>query len=254
SPITAAAVLKKHGIQPFTWDAVEQPADNTVVLVQDSFTSFFDTAVLDGAVSVLKALGYQVVATPVRANGKGLHVKGMRQAFAELSASNQAFFDRLAATELPLVGIEGVVNLIGRSEARDIGTAGWHVQGLQEFLVAQALPKRLAGVQAPDLFAHCTEKTALGSMTADWQAVFSALGASLPVAQVGCCGMSGVYGHETEHRNGAVKLFHMSWGSKVDQTSLVTGFSCRCQVKAIQGARPRHPIEWLAEQLAAADR
>ena len=254
SNVTAAAVLRKHGVAPFAYAQLDNAPDNAVVLVQDSFTSFFDTAVLDASIQVLKSLGYAVIATPIHANGKGLHVKGMRSAFREVATTNQAMFERLTASGLPLIGIEGVVNLIGRSEACDAGLAGWHVQSLQEFLVTQSLPTRLDGVRAPDLFAHCTEKTALGSMNADWQAVFAALGATLPVAQVGCCGMSGVYGHETEHRDGAVKLFNMSWGDKVSADSLVTGFSCRCQVKAIQGTRPRHPIEWVAEQLAALER
>ena len=246
---TAASLLKQAGIAEFDWQQLQQPPENAVILIQDSFTYCFDAPVIAAAARSLKALGYQVIVPPPRQNGKGLHVKGMRQAFAEVSRANQAYFDRLAATGLPLVGVEAVVNLIGRSEAKAAAVAGWKIQSLQEFLVSQPLPKRLSG-QAR-LMPHCTEKTALPTMPSDWQAVFTALGAELSVEQTGCCGMSGVYGHEAKNRASSVKLFEMSWADKQPVDALVTGFSCRCQVKSLAGARPQHPIEWLAERLEA---
>ena len=249
SNVTANQQLKNVGVDAFDWSQIEQPKANSVVLIQDSFTHCFDTQVIGAAAKVLKNLGYNVIVPPPRHNGKGLHVKGMREAFSEVSRANQAFFDRIVSTGLPMVGVEAVVNLIGRSEVKSAGVAGWKVQSLQEFLVTQDLPKRLQG-QAR-LMPHCTEKTALPTMGSDWQAVFKALGAELSVEQSGCCGMSGVYGHEAKNRESAVKLFEMSWADKQPADALVTGFSCRCQVKAIEGARPQHPIEWLAERLEA---
>ena len=249
SATPANKALKDAGFAEFDWDRVENPAANTVILVQDSFTHCFDAPVIVAAARALRALGYQVIVTPARHNGKGLHVKGLREAFAEVTRANQAFFDRLSASGLPLIGVEAVVNLIGRSEALTAGVAGWKIQSLQEFLSTQSLPKRLSGHAR--LMPHCTEKTALPTMGADWQQVFEQLGADLQVEQTGCCGMSGVYGHEKSNRNNAVKLFNMSWADKQPSEALVTGFSCRCQVKALAGQRPQHPIEWLAERLEA---
>lgn len=246
SRLTATQILQHHDIPKFNWKQLED--SSTVALIQDSFTSYFDTPVLDAAIRVLKAIGYTVVVTPVRSNGKALHVKGWRKPFKAISARNQAFFQRIADSGRPMVGLEGVVNLIGRSEAKDMGLDGWHIQSLQEFLVGHDLPDVLDG-QSVTLAPHCTEKTGLPTMTADWQAVFSKMGGELKTLEVGCCGMSGAYGHEASKRDDAVKLFDMSWKDQIEPTTLVTGFSCRCQVKAIQGQRPKHPIEWLAERL-----
>ena len=249
SSTPADKALRQAGFEAFDWQQIEQPKDNTLVLVQDSFTHCFDAPVILAAAKALRALGYNVVVTRPRANGKGLHVKGMRGEFAEVTRANQAFFDRLSSTGLPLVGVEAVVNLLGRSEALTTGVAGWKIHSLQEFLVQQALPQKLSGDVR--LMPHCTEKTALPTMGADWQQVFAKLGATLTVEETGCCGMSGVYGHERNNRDRAVKLFDMSWADKKPTEALVTGFSCRCQVKAVQGQRPQHPIEWLAERLEA---
>ena len=72
-----------------------------------------------------------------------------------------------------------------------------------------------------------------------------------PVA-VGCCGMAGTYGHETDNLENSKALYDMSWAEPAANTSyevVATGYSCRSQIKRFGGGSPRHPLQVLCEQL-----
>jgi Fe-S oxidoreductase len=107
------------------------------------------------------------------------------------------------------------------------------------------------------LFGHCTERTAEAGSQAQWQRIFGALGVELDLVATGCCGMCGVFGHEAEHLDESRGIFDMSWrtalaGDDEEQRSrnLVTGHSCRSQVKRFEGFLARHPVEALRDLLS----
>jgi Fe-S oxidoreductase len=99
------------------------------------------------------------------------------------------------------------------------------------------------------LFAHCTEKTALAGSEAQWQHIFKYFGLSLSSIPVGCCGMAGTYGHEKVNLENSTSLYKMSWQDKVAQLTteqvLVTGYSCRSQVKRLDNKVTLHPVQAL---------
>ncbi|MCH8538419.1 MAG: (Fe-S)-binding protein, partial [Alkalimonas sp.] len=68
-----------------------------------------------------------------------------------------------------------------------------------------------------------------------------------------CCGMAGTYGHEQQNLSNSKALFDMSWRQQVDKhgtdTILVTGFSCRSQVKRLVGDKPKHPLQQLLHSI-----
>jgi Fe-S oxidoreductase len=123
------------------------------------------------------------------------------------------------------------------------------------------------------LLAHCSEKTALPETEETWKKIFAQFGLTLNVTSVGCCGMAGTYGHELEHFNNSRGIYDLSWSmhakmstrsssdgtaeTTLDESSthknpqqiLVTGYSCRSQVKRFEQYRPKHPIEVLAGML-----
>ena len=75
-------------------------------------------------------------------------------------------------------------------------------------------------------------------------------GASLRVLPSGCCGMAGTYGHEAEHRATSEQIYGMSWGPQVAEWAgngrlLATGYSCRSQVKIVDGQVLPHPAQAL---------
>ncbi|WP_272978427.1 (Fe-S)-binding protein, partial [Idiomarina baltica] len=68
-----------------------------------------------------------------------------------------------------------------------------------------------------------------------------------------CCGMAGTFGHERSNLKESIALYQMDWAEAVKQygTSGITatGFSCRSQVKRLEGKRVRHPLEVILSYL-----
>ena len=240
--------------------------ERAVILLQDAFTTYYDAQVLVAVYDLLRALGFEPHVAPYFANGKGLHVKGFVGRFGRMVRKNAAILRALAATGVPLVGVDPAVVLTYRDEyPAALGTSdtGFTVHLLQEWLVGRipATFGRAAGAAAAPgytLFGHCTERTYALASQAQWQQVFAALGLSLELTSLGCCGMCGMFGHEREHREESRGIFELSWaralpeGAEERAQVLATGHSCRHQVERFAGFLPRHPAEVLAAHLAEA--
>ncbi len=272
---TLAAGLRQRRAPSFDEKALERSSpeerDRTVLVVQDAFTTFYEPNVALAAYDVLTRLGLRVVFLPFFENGKGLHVKGFLRRFRAVASRNAAFLARVSKLGIPIVGIEPAVTLTYRDEyvhALGAKAVPFRVQLLQEYL-SERLPElaEKAGIVAQGerpalrLFGHCTERTAEPKSQAQWQRVFKALGVELDVVPVGCCGMCGVFGHEAEHLEESRGVFAMSWEKALagvprrgDGAPLVTGHSCRSQVKRFAGFVPRHPVEALRDLLASGPR
>jgi Fe-S oxidoreductase len=225
-----------------------------VIIVQDAFTSFFEPAVLLAAVDVLQRLGFQPLIAHFRPNGKGMHVKGFLNWFRRTARKNAEALRRLEASGIPLVGIEPAVTLTYRDEY-SVEELGVRVHLLQEWLV-KVLPGRILSGERKEtytLLGHCTERTACPDSQADWRRILAHFGLEGMSAAVGCCGMCGVFGHETEHAAESQGIYDMSWRPIVEQSRtdegllLATGYSCRTQVERFSGLRPAHPIQFIEE-------
>jgi Fe-S oxidoreductase len=99
------------------------------------------------------------------------------------------------------------------------------------------------------------EKSLVWDSPKQWQQVFHGIGIPLMVVSTGCCGMAGIYGHEVEHFTQSKGIYEISWGRYLSgihqerQCVLVTGFSCRSQVKRFEGFVPQHPVQALLKLL-----
>jgi Fe-S oxidoreductase len=121
--------------------------------------------------------------------------------------------------------------------------------------VQEWLARRIEKTTAPAagdyiLLPHCTERTTAQPSLSDWQSVFARLGLGLKILPSGCCGMAGTYGHEAEHRATSEHIYSLSWASHVAEAGaggrlLADGYSCRSQVKIIDGVRLQHPVQAL---------
>lgn len=69
------------------------------------------------------------------------------------------------------------------------------------------------------LLAHCTERTNAPETVKHWVEIFERLGVDLVVAAVGCCGMSGTFGHEASNRAISEKLYAMSWKPVIEHAA-----------------------------------
>jgi len=227
---------------------------SSVVLVQDAFTSYFESQLVLDVCDFLTHLGFNVYIAPFKANGKPLHVHGFLSAFSSSAAKNSQMLKQLADTSVPLIGIDPSMTLTYRQEYPSAGIETPEVLLLQEWLIHQvaALEKAATGIKAHQyrLLAHCTEKTSAPASNKQWQKVFQHLGQSLTVEAVGCCGMAGTYGHESANIENSKALYAMSWKSVIEDKNdsgipLATGYSCRSQVKRIDKIAIDHPLQAL---------
>ncbi|EOC5813806.1 FAD-binding and (Fe-S)-binding domain-containing protein [Cronobacter turicensis] len=226
----------------------------TVLVVQDPFTSYYDAQVVADFVRLCEKLGFQPVVLPFSPNGKAQHIKGFLQRFARTARKTADFLNRVAALGMPLVGVDPALVLCYRDEYNQtLGEARgeFHVQLVHEWLTT-ALAERPAapvGGESWYLFGHCTEVTALPGTAGQWAAIFAKFGAKLEGVNVGCCGMAGTYGHEVKNHANSLGIYELSWHQAMQRLPrarcLATGYSCRSQMKRIEGSGVRHPLQAL---------
>jgi FAD/FMN-containing dehydrogenase/Fe-S oxidoreductase len=259
--------LRRRGIELATPERLAALTDaqrgKAVILVQDTFTSYFETRLVLDLVDLLGRLGFYVLVAPFMPNGKPLHVHGFMKAFEKSARRNAQMLNALADSGVPLVGIDPSMTLTYRQEyayALDADQLP-PVQLVQEWLVQQqdVLGAAAKGLPAGAfrLLAHCTEKTSAAPSIRSWQSVFAALGQRLEVLSVGCCGMSGTYGHESANYATSQRIYDLSWREPVNDADnhgrlLATGYSCRSQVKRFDEQEIPHPVQALLEQLSRA--
>ncbi|MGL1956737.1 MAG: FAD-binding oxidoreductase [Colwellia sp.] len=263
---TLKSQVKKSGFSGFDLTKLKALTDKQrqhyVFVVQDPFTSFYDAKTVQSMMVLIKALGLEPILLPFKPNGKAQHVKGFLARFAKTATSASEFLNELAHLNIPMLGMEASMVLCYRDEYKKIlgdKRGSFHVLLAHEWLLSFIKQDHkfnldiTANQQKFKLFAHCTEKTALANSENEWQEIFSHFGLNLEKVNVGCCGMAGTYGHEKSNLENSTALFNLSWQPKLDELApeqiLVTGFSCRSQIKRLTELKARHPVAALLSAL-----
>jgi len=256
-PLTQRVEAK---VTQYNYDALrglsETQKANTVLIVQDPFTSFYDASVVEDYVSLVSALGFTPVLLPFKPNGKPEHVKGFLSRFAKTAKNTAEFLNEVASLNIPMVGVDASLVLCYRDEyVKTLGEArgDFHVLTVNEWLAMvpdSTFANVSKGAQQPlALLSHCTEKTAMPASEQDWQAIFAKVGQPVDIVAVGCCGMAGTYGHEAEQKEKSLAIYGLSWEQALKQypqdAIMATGYSCRSQVARIEQFKPRHPLQCL---------
>ena len=271
SPQVSRASVKKQlrawGIAEATPQALALLTDrqraNSVILVQDAFTTHFEAKLVMNIVELLSRLELRVFVMPFSANGKPLHVQGFLGAFERTASQQAKRLTALSRFDVPMVGIDPAMTLTYRQEyVKALGqNAVPQVLLLQEWLATRLNTLVPQGLTLEDpgfrLLSHCTEKTNAPGSPKAWQQVFAAFGLKLELANTGCCGMSGTYGHETRNVETSKTIYAQSWQPQVEDDSytgtlLATGYSCRSQVKRFSQQTLAHPLQALLRQWRAA--
>ena len=231
-----------------------------VVIVQDAFTSYFETSVVVDLFELLKLLEFEPSLMPFHPNGKPLHVHGFLGWFKRLGESNAKKLRQLDALDVPMIGLDPSMTMTYRSEYKEAAIEVPQVELVQEFiskhLVEGAVVTTLP-VKRFRLFGHCTEATNAKESLSLWKPIFAMAGQSLEIESVGCCGMAGTYGHEKANLETSKTIYAQSWKPKVEATApsdeeiLATGYSCRSQVKRLSDQSVRHPVSALRAILAS---
>ncbi len=224
----------------------------SVIIVQDAFTRYFETELILDTIDLLLKLDFIPWVAPFRANGKPLHVHGYRKKFNKTAYKTSRVLNKLSETGIPLIGIEPSMTLAYRGEYKKaLDKNAPNVLLIQEWLAKQPLPSFLETEgKTYKLLAHCTEKTNAVNSIKDWQTIFEKLGHQLEIVNVGCCGMAGTYGHETNNVETSKHIYSLSWHDVInnpdlENTLVATGFSCRSQVKRIDNKAIPNPIQAL---------
>ncbi|WP_417350166.1 FAD-binding and (Fe-S)-binding domain-containing protein [Ferrimonas sp.] len=226
---------------------------NTLVIVQDPFTSYYDAVVVERAAQLLQALGYRVRVMDYQPNGKPQHIKGFMDKFTETATRSARALNRVASFGVTLVGVDPALVLTYRDEYNLVlgdARGDFQVLLLNEFLVTQLerWPQKPKGEAVYKLMTHCTENSLRPQAVAEWQTLFGHFGGELIHQAGGCCGMAGTFGHERGNLAISKDLYDLSWKPAIEAATeevLVSGYSCRSQVKRHEKQRPRHPLEAL---------
>ena len=257
--IDMRAELERRGVRvaaPLALDALsEAERRKTVVVVQDAFTTHYDSAVVLDLLELLQRLGFQPWLAPFRPNGKPQHVLGLLDQFRSTAGLNASMLKQLADTGVSLVGLDPSMTLAYRAEyVKALGEDAVPSIVLPQEWLAERLDElpQLAvdGNPSWTLLPHCTERTNAPAATADWAKVGRRLGVDLQIAASGCCGMAGLYGHEAANRATSEAIYGLSWGPILADArhagrTLATGYSCRCQASLIDGLQLMHPVQLL---------
>ncbi|MFA0085657.1 FAD-binding and (Fe-S)-binding domain-containing protein [Vibrio sp. 10N.261.51.F12] len=224
-----------------------------VLIVQDPFTSFYDAEVVEDFVKLVLVLGKTPVILPFKPNGKAAHIKGFLKQFADGAQSTADFLQRVALLNIPLVGVDPALVLCYRDEYVEIledKRGEFDVLTVHEWLtpLLKTLTPSVSSDKEPwYLFAHCTEKTKLPNAEKEWGSIFSHFGGQLNTVPVGCCGMAGTFGHESDKLQMSKDIYGLSWkpqmASLPKDRCLVTGYSCRSQVKRFEDQPVKHPLQ-----------
>lgn len=256
---TLAKRIRRHPIANFDLQRLaalpEQERDKYTIIVQDPFTSYYEADVVEDFIALLVKLGKKPVLLPFKPNGKAQHIKGFLKQFKSTAESTSEFLNEVAQLNIPLVGVDPAMVLCYRDEYAEL--LGEQRGDFKVLMVHEWLLPRLDQFTAKSaqdnapwyLFAHCTEKTKLPNAEKEWGAIFTHFGATLQSVPVGCCGMAGTFGHEVDKLQMSKDIFALSWKPNLDklpsERCLISGYSCRSQVKRFEHIKPKHPLQAL---------
>ncbi|NGZ13474.1 FAD-binding oxidoreductase [Vibrio aestuarianus] len=233
----------------------QQDRDQHVIVVQDPFTSYYDADVVEDFIQLLIKLGKNPILLPFKPNGKAQHIKGFLKQFTSTAQNTAAFLSQVADLNIAMVGVDPALVLCYRDEYNEIlgdkrgdfdvlTVHEWLLPRLAEFNASEALD-----TEAWYLFAHCTEKTKLPNAEKEWGMIFTHFGAKLHTVPVGCCGMAGTFGHELDKLEMSKDIYGLSWQPSLEklpkERCLISGYSCRSQVKRFEHFKPKHPLQAL---------
>ncbi|MEM6781116.1 MAG: FAD-binding and (Fe-S)-binding domain-containing protein [Pseudomonadota bacterium] len=252
---TKEILLKNKDYPPPTPENIKR-TENPVIVVQDAYTTFYEPELVKSVLELLQKLGYTPLLAPFRQSGKSWHVRGFSEKFKNIALANIAHLENMSELGAPMIGIDPSITLVYRDEYHKIldRKPKYSVLLLQEFLSVVVQSRDLPKIQkipqsTYPLFLHCTEKTMKPQSADEWATLLKAFDINTEVIETGCCGMAGAYGHEAEHVEYSKGLYELSWKGKVNDTALVTGYSCRSQIHRLEDFTVKHPLELLNELL-----
>ncbi|HJS33705.1 MAG TPA: heterodisulfide reductase-related iron-sulfur binding cluster, partial [Alphaproteobacteria bacterium] len=251
--------------------AAARAADSAdVVLLADTFNTYFEPENIHAALAVLRAAGHRVTVATARDGGRPLCCG--RTFLAEglvddARTEARRMLDALApfvARNAAIVGLEPSCLFTLRDEflallpGAETDRLAARAMLFEEFLAAEHKAgrldtlklKRLAAVRAL-VHGHCHQK-AFGAMGAVESVLKLVPELKVEIIASSCCGMAGAFGYEAEHYDISMKMADLSLLPAVraaggDTLIVADGTSCRHQIKDGTG-RPAVHVALVLEQ------
>ncbi len=232
-------------------------AERTVVLFPDTFNNYQRPEILEAAVSVLTAAGYQVTIPPrPLCCGRPLYDWGMLDRARRLLSQVMDTLGEAAQNGVPIVCLEPACAATFRDELVNLFPDDDRARAIcrQSMMLSELLEQD--GYQPPRLerkalvHAHCNHHAVMG-VDAEL-AVLDRLGLDYTyLDNAGCCGMAGSFGFEHDHyevskRIGERVLLPAVREADEDTLIITSGYSCTEQIDQETGRRALHLAEVLA--------
>jgi Fe-S oxidoreductase len=239
-----------------------------VHLYCDEFTDVNDAEVGMATVTLLAALGYEVLLVRPAASGRAMISQGFLRKAKRLAEANVAFLREKVSDDAPLVGIEPSAISCFKDEYPDLVSPDLRESARalagQSLMFEEFVAREMdAGRITPDAFTdaarnvrvhvHCHQK-ALSA--ADPVVRVLGLPRNYKVSEIksGCCGMAGAFGYQKDHYAVSMKvaeqvLLPAVRASGAEDIIAASGTSCRHQIADGAGCRARHTAEVLWEAL-----
>lgn len=239
--------------------AAEAPptGEADLVLLPDTFTTYFEPEIARAALRVLTAAGYRV-AVPAPPDGRPLCcgrtflaaglVEEARTEAGRVLAALAPYVER----GLPVVGLEPACLLTLRDEflamlpGKATRALAERTVLLEELLAARSgpLPLRSAPWKRALVHGHCHQK-AFGAMPAVERTLRQVPGLEVGVIESSCCGMAGAFGYEARHHAISMRMAERDLLPAVraagpDTVIVADGTSCRHQIRDGSGREAVH--------------
>lgn len=264
--------LPEWSPSPFTDNKITGTGEREVVLLADTFNTWFEPDNLRAAKKVLAAAGYRVNVAQVPGQrklccGRTYLATGMiDKARIEATRMVDALLP-FAQQGIPIVGLEPSCLLTLRDEYKVLipgpatDTVAENAMLLEELIIKDHTSGKLnwtlaAPAENALLHGHCHQK-ALGAFSAVQKTLALIPNLTVDVVETSCCGMAGAFGLATDTAEVSVDMAELDLLPTVRNASIKTlivadGTSCRHQIEQGSERQAIHVAEVLAMALDAA--
>jgi FAD/FMN-containing dehydrogenase/Fe-S oxidoreductase len=256
------------------WEASRRGTGREVVLLADTFSTWFEPENARAALKVLQAAGYDVIVPQAADGGRPLccgrtflstgMVNEARVELRRLVGALRPFVER----KVPVIGLEPSCLLTLRDELLAImpgvesDAVAAQARLLEEFLVEEKAAGRLTLPLQPVrwrralLHGHCHQKS-FGVMPAVEASLRLIPELKVEMIESSCCGMAGAFGYEAGHYDVSMRMAELSLLPVVraageDTVLVADGTSCRHQIADGAGREAMHVARLLEAALPAA--
>lgn len=257
--VVAIGVLRFFGLvhlpspqRPHRWSSPYcVPAEDAEMLLwPDVWSMAYQPEVWQACEKLLTRLGIRFHVLPPLPTGIAAHAEGNMHIATKQRQHTLAYLDKMPKF-LPILVVEPSMLAFLHAHWQDASIDVGRFKAFEVWLMQrlQRDDKHYPTiVQTCTLLQHCSAQAQIPAADG-WARLLQCFGISVLQPSVGCCGMAGAFGYQSQHRKMATVCYQSTWQAIVaDSTNpCATGFSCRQMAKQ-HHHHVSHPLVWLVQQ------